>query len=208
MEFRRKIQEIVGKPYRYALFYNFPIALRFELSEGQGGGPLEEVLTALRKATVICDDVFRGEETILAHLSAFAPASRFGLRAMLRELHVAGIDIPKVRDVWLEAEDETDADDDENDYWVNCAFEVATAKLQSLLWCAITTDFGYALRPNPHCRVYLLNMNKGIVAHPYDDRGMDVISRRTTSLTGLYEKHNDLLLEYDMEAMRQTFAQS
>lgn len=169
---------------------------------------MDEVLTALRKATVICNDVFQGEETILAHLTAYAPASRFGLRAMLRELHVAGIDIPKVRDVWLEAEDQTDTDDDANGYWVNCAFVVATAKLQNLLWCAITTDFRSALRPNPHCRVYLLNTNKGIVVHPYDDRGMDAISRQTTSLIGLYEKHNDLLLDYDMGAMRRTFAQS
>ncbi|OFA04252.1 DUF3885 domain-containing protein [Duganella sp. HH101] len=207
MNLKRKIEEIVGGPYRFALFYNFANGLRFELSED--GSPLDQVLTALRKATVICDDVFGKEEKILVHLQAFAPASQFGLRNMIRELHVAGIVIPEARDVWIKAEDQTHAEDgDESRYWVNCAFEVPRAKLQNLLWCAVTTDFGPSLRPNPHCRVYLINTNQGIVAHPYDDRGMDVISRSTSVLVGLYEKHNDLLLDYDREAMSQTFIRS
>jgi hypothetical protein len=207
MNLKRIIQEIVGGPYRYALFYNFPDGLRFGLSEG--GSPLDQVLTALRKATVICNDVFGAEERILVHLGAFAPASPFGLRKMLRELQVAGIAIPKVRDVWVDAEDLTGEDDDEeNGSWVSCAFEVPKAKLQNLLWCAFTNDFGSSLLPNPHCRIYLLNPNAGIVVHPYDDRGMDVNSRSTSALAGLFERHNDLLLEYDMEAMRRTFART
>jgi hypothetical protein len=205
MNFRRKIQEIVGRPYRYALFYDFPGGLRFALSDG--GSPLDQALTALRKATIICDDVFRGEEKILVHLGAFAPASRFGFRKMLRELRIAGIVVPKAREVWVDIEDDTD-DEDENSYWVSCAFELPTAKLQNLLWCAVTADFGSSLRPNPHCRVYLVNPDKGIIVHPYDDHGMDVISRRTSALAGLYERHKDLLLEYDMEAMRETFSRS
>jgi hypothetical protein len=205
MKLRRKIQEIVGSTYRDALFYTFPGGLRFELSEG--GSPLDQVLVALRKATVICDDVFAGEERILVHLQAFAPASRFRLRAKLRELRLAGVIIPKVRDAWLGKAEEDETEDDDNDgnrYWINCAFEVPAAKLQNLLWCAFTTDFG-PLRPNPNCRVYLLNTNKGIVVHPYDDRGMDVIGRRTSLLAEMYERHNDLLLDYDIEAMHQTF---
>ncbi|NGZ87220.1 DUF3885 domain-containing protein [Duganella aceris] len=205
MNLKRTTQEIVGRPYRYALFYNFPGGLRFELSEG-GGSPLGEVLTALRKATAICDDVFRKEERILVHLETFALASRFELREKLRELRVAGIVIPNIRDVWVEAQAQTDEDDDdESGYWVSCAFEVPTSKLQNLLWCAFTVDFGSSVGPNPRCRVYLLNMNDGIVVHPYDDRGMDVIGRNMPSLAGLYERHKDLLLAYDLEVMRRTF---
>jgi len=205
MNLRRRIQEIVGSTYRYALFYNFPGGLRFELSEGNS--PLDQGLSALRKATVVCNDVFAGEERILVHLETYAPASRFGSRAMLRELQVAGIIVPKVRDVWLDAEEQTEEDDDANESLLSCAFEVPATKLQNLLWCAITTDLG-PLRPKPRCRVYLLNPNRGIVVHPYDDRGMDVISRNASVLAGLYERHNNMLLDYDIEAMRQTFAPS
>lgn len=203
---RNTIQTIVGRPYRHALFYDFPGGLRFALSED--GSALDQVLTALRKATFICEDIFRGEEKMLVHLRAFAPRSRFGLRQMLRELHVAGIVIPTDREIWLESDDQPEeaVQDADKCRWVCCAFEVPTAKLPNLLWCAITTDFGSSLRPNPHCQVYLLNANKGIVVHPYDDRGMDVISARTPTLAGLYARYNDLLLDYDMERMRQTFA--
>jgi hypothetical protein len=205
MNLKQKIHDIVGAPYRDALFYAFPGGLRFELSEGCS--PLDMALTALRKATVICDDVFGKEESILVHLVAFVPASPFGLRNNLRELKTAGILIPKVRDFWLEEEVPTEEDDD-TVYWVNCAFEVPAVKVQNLLWCAFTTDFGSSLGPNPHCRVYLLNPKKGVVVHPYDDRGMDVISLQSSALAGLYERHYDLLLNYDMGAMRNTFSGS
>jgi hypothetical protein len=203
MNLKIKTQEIVGYPYRYALFYNFPGGLRFELSEG--GNPLDQVLTALRKATAVCEDVFADEKTILVHLLTFLPSSRFGLRRKLRELQVAGITIPKVRDLWLDMENK---DDDEVFYWVNCAFEVPVSKVQNLIWCAVTTDFGASLSPNPQCRVYLLNPGDGIVVHPYDDRGMDVISQHKSALAGLYERHKHLLLPYDIEIMRRTFADS
>lgn len=203
MNLKRKTQEIVGQPYRYALFYNFPGGLRFELSEG--GNPLDQVLTALRKATAVCEDVFAKEEKILVHLLTFLSSSRFGLRRKLRELQIAGITIPKVRELWL---DTVDQDDDEVFYWVNCAFEVPVSKIQNLIWCAVTTDFGTSLAPNPQCRVYLLNPNDGIVVHPYDDRGMDVISQRKSALAGLYARHKDLLLSHDIEVMRETFANS
>ncbi|HEX8603184.1 MAG TPA: DUF3885 domain-containing protein, partial [Pseudoduganella sp.] len=185
MNFKKIIHGIFGGVYRYALFYEFPGGLRFKLSEGNS--PLDQVLSALRKATVICDDVFAAEERILVHLGKFAPTSRFGLRKMLRELEVAGIVIPKERDVWLEPVNQTDGDD-EDGHWVNCAFEAPKAKLQNFLWCAFTTDFGSSVLPNPHCRIYLINSNEGVVVHPYDDRGMDVISRGTSALVRLYER--------------------
>lgn len=204
MDLKKKTQEILVRPYLHALFYNFPGGLRFELSEG--GSPLDEVLTALRKATVICTDVFSGQERIVVHLKMPVPTSQFHLRKVLRELKLAGVPIPEVREIWLE-ENQVDDGDDENWYWVNCAFEAPIAKLQNLLWCAINSDYG-SLRPNPHCRIYLLNPENGIVAHVYGDRGMDVISRVKPALTGLYERYKDMLLDYDMDAMRQTFAES
>lgn len=202
MNLRKQTQEIVGGTYRYALFFNFPGGLRFELSEGSS--PLGLALTALRKATAVCEDVFAEEERILVHLAAYAPSSRFALRTMLRELQVAGIIIPKVRDLWINAEEQMDAEDDGNEVFVNCAFDAPVAKMQNLLWCAITTDLG-PLRPKPRCLVYLLNPSKKIVVHPYDDRGMDVISRNTSALAGLYKGHSDLLLKCNIEAMRNTF---
>jgi len=204
MNLRTKTQDIIGESYRHALFYAFPGGLRFELSEG--GSPLDQVLTALRKAMVICADVFDGEGPLLVHLQRFAPPSRFRLRAMLREFRLAGIALPRDRDIWLETVTQAEQDDDghEDGAWIHCVFELPLSRLKNLLWCAFSADFP-ALSPNPGCLIYLLDPGRGIVVHPYDDRGMDVIARRSSVLEALYERHNALLLPYDMDVMRQTF---
>lgn len=153
-----------GQNYRHALFYKYPGGLRFELSEG--GHPLDQVLVALRKATAICSNIFDNDDLMLVHLQKFAPPSRYGLRSTLRELDLAGITIPPTREIWL-GKDEGDSWDESGDepYWVNMAFELPLAKLQNLLWCALAIDFG-PLHPNPHCLVYLLNIEKEIIVHP------------------------------------------
>jgi len=122
---------------------------------------------------------------------------------MLRELQLAGIIVPAVRDVWV---DHTD-DDEGGETWINCAFEVPVTKLQNLLWCAVVTDLG-SLRPNPRCHIYLINFQNGIVCHPYDDRGMDVIGRQKAALAEIYARHCALLLAYDANVIHQTFAQT
>jgi len=207
MRFSDKFDGLVGPDrYRHALFYNFPGGLRFELSEG--GSPLDQVLTALRKASEICSDVFAQEASIQVHLQKCSPSSRFQLRHTLRELELAGLSIPRCREIWVEqgaTEEQHEGDDEE--FWINLAFEVPKAKLQSLLWCAFATDFG-SLHPNPHCLVYLINPEQEIIVHPYDDRGMDVIGGKKAPLQKLYDSHKAWLLQYDIEAMNRTFSGS
>ena len=206
MDFHTTVANLLDSgSYRHALFYCHPGGLRFASSGG--GSPLEMVLTALHKATLICKDIFGEDEAILVHLQRHAPANRFQLRSMLRELELAGISPPRARQVWVEKLERDHEDPDaEDEAWVHCAFELPASKLQSLLWCALTADFA-SLRPRPGCRVYLIHRDKGIVVHPYDDRGMDVIGRGASTLKALYVKHHDWLLDYDMDAMNQTFSE-
>lgn len=199
MRFRNIVRELTETGnYRHALFYNFPGGLRFELSEG--GSALDQVLTALRKSTTICKDAL-GEAKFVVHMQRFVFSTRFSLRQSLRELDLAGIAIPADRDVWIEVNEDENWSDG---YWVNCAFEVPGSKLQNFLWCALATDFG-PIRPNPHCLIYLINPQSGILIHPYDDRGLDVICRTPSRLKRLYVEHNAWLLDYDRATMDDTF---
>ena len=197
MDFETTIAHLAGTGgYRHALFYRHPGGLRFALS--RDGSPLEMVLTALHRATLICQDIFAEDDAILVHLQRHAPARRFQLRGMLRELRLAGISPPRSRQVWVEDPDSG------QEAWVHCAFELPGSNLPSLLWCALTVDIA-SLRPRPECRVYLIHPGKDITVHPYDDRGMDVIGRGAAVLKALYVKHHDWLLDYDIDAMKQTF---
>ncbi|MBD8533342.1 MULTISPECIES: DUF3885 domain-containing protein [unclassified Massilia] len=203
MERRKTIDKLTEHgSYRDALFYRHPGGLRFELSSG--GDALELVLTALQRATAVCKNIFDGSASILVHLQRYAPQNRFQLRSTLRELRAAGIDPPRSRSIWLDAVSEDEKFSFDVGYWVQCAFELPVAKLQALLWCALTCDFP-SLRPNPGCRIYLIHPDKDIIVHPYDDRGMDVIGRGKPTLAALYRKHKDWLLAYDIAAMAQTF---
>jgi hypothetical protein len=202
MKFKRVISGLTETGiYRHALFLHFPGGLRFALSEGDG--PLDQVLSALRKATAICEDALGSEASFLLHMQEFVYATRFELRNTIRELRLAGLEVPKDRDVWVEAVG--DGSDFGEGYWINCAFDVPTSKLQNLLWCAVVTDFGL-FRPSPQCLIYLINPVSGVLIHPYDDRGMDVLCRNPVPLKSLYDRHNSWLLDYNREAMDETFS--
>lgn len=199
MSFRAMIYRLTGaRSYRHALFYQFPGGLRFKLSEG--GSPLDQVLTGLRKSTVICNDIFSPGEPVLVHLQTFVQSSRFELRRVLRALSVAGVALPEDHDVWCDNQD----DDDSAGIWVHCAFEASSAKMPNLLWCALVSDFN-CLHPSPRCRVYLIHPKSGVLVHPYDDRGMDVICLQSSVLAPLYQKHNEWLLDHDRDVMDATF---
>lgn len=197
--FRDTIDDLSGGvPYRHALFYHYPGGLRFKLSTG--GDAFDQVLTALHKATAICEDIFDGEETLLVHLQKWAPSTRFALRRALRELDLAGITIPRKRATWLEKTlSDPRIERGKDEYWVNAAFELPASKLRNLLWCAVATDFA-RLHPNPYCKVYLVNPRSKLIVHPYDDRGIDIIGDKP-ALGELYRKHEAWLLDYDREAM-------
>lgn len=183
-----------GKAFQRPLFYAYPQGLRFELSEG--GSAIEQFLCALRKALAICSDIFDLNGTLVVCIRFWSNASLFACRAVIAELHSAGIEFPQKRCVWSEpVEDKSFADATSPARWVNIAFEIPTTLLQNLLWCALATDFGN-IRPRPGCLVYLIDLKKEILVFPYDDRGMDVVGPNKALLSTLYVKHTHDLLDY------------
>ena len=196
---RARIESVFGKAaFPQAMFYARPGGLRFELSEGQGA--IAQFLSAMHKSLAICADIFDGRETMTVCLSrcVWAPAS--GLRDTLRALGAAGIRIPRERAIWIESERQ---DDDEPTHRIFVAFEAPTRFIQRLLWCALSSDL--PIEPRPYCRVYLLECERRIMAHPCDDRGMDVVGADQDLLSALHSKYDRWLLDYDRAAMDATF---
>jgi hypothetical protein len=189
------------------LFYGYPGGLRFELSEG--GHAIDQFLTAHRKASEICSDVFPAEGNLTVCLRAyFFGQSKYSYRATLRELACAGIDIPASRSLWVEQEPSCDRIvDGTTDHSVFVAFSVPATFLPRLLWCALCSDFG-SIHPHPQCTVYLFSIDTGVMALPYDDRGMDIVGPNAQALAKLYRKHKAYLLKYDIAAMQSTFEPS
>jgi Domain of unknown function (DUF3885) len=204
MEIRRKINSVFGTNiFERPLFYSYPGGLRFGLSEDSIS--ISQFLLAIKKATIIRSDIFQDAENCLVCLRTKADAHQFAHRKILRELKAAGIKIPKSRSIWLETSSKDDwFDKNEPEFWLTIAFEAPINLLQNFLWCAVSTDFGH-ISPRPLCSIYLVNLSAGVVAFPYDDRGMDVVGSNQSFLANLYRQHHKYLLTYDLKTMEATF---
>lgn len=53
--------------------------------------------------------------------------------------------------------------------------------------------------------VYFINIDKKLIFHMYDDRGLDIISADKEILQPIYKKHNEWILDYDREQIDKQF---
>ncbi len=198
---REQIEAAIGpEAFSRPTFYSNPGGLRFELSES--GAAVEQFLTALRKSSEVCREIFDSEQTFTVCLSVYLYRSNYSYRDTLRSLARAGIEVPRDKSMWLVMEDDTAEDEPLRVLYV--AFTVARALLDCILWCALGTDLG--IRPCPRLRaVYLLSLKQQVLVHPYDDRGMDVVGSNHELLARLYARFGSYLLDYDRKIMEATF---
>lgn len=53
--------------------------------------------------------------------------------------------------------------------------------------------------------VYFVNIDKKLIFHMYDDRGLDIIATDKETIRQIYIKHNDWILDYDREKIDKQF---
>ncbi|HEX8658282.1 MAG TPA: DUF3885 domain-containing protein, partial [Hymenobacter sp.] len=51
--------------------------------------------------------------------------------------------------------------------------------------------------------LYFLNLDRALIFHMYDDRGLDILAADRQTLRPLYEQFHDWLLDYDRPLMKQ-----
>jgi hypothetical protein len=54
-------------------------------------------------------------------------------------------------------------------------------------------------------QTYFINIDKKLIFHMYDDRGLDLTSADVETLRPIYQMHNDLILEYDRKEIDKQF---
>lgn len=83
------------------------------------------------------------------------------------------------------------------------AFHCERQAVHRLLWGALAADLG--IEPRLVGNLYVASPERGIVVHPYDDRGMDIAGPNRVRLEELYLRFNPYLLGYDRDRMRAWF---
>jgi hypothetical protein len=53
--------------------------------------------------------------------------------------------------------------------------------------------------------IYFINIDKKLIFHMYDDRGLDLVSAEKETLIPVYKKHNDWILDYNRKQIDKQF---
>jgi len=199
---RDTLYEVFGpRALRWALFYANERALRFELSTS--GGLIEQFEGAWDRGREILDHVFRDTERVAVVLSWIVEEpSPLRYVSVFRALRECGLRVERPYEAWTEPCEDEDWKDAER---VFVAFRVGRDGVRRLLWGALASDLG--IRPRLLCEVYLADLERGVLAHPYDDRGMDVIGPSRDLLRDFYTRFNPYLLDYDRPRMDAAFGE-
>ncbi len=180
----------------HALFYEHDGSLRFELSES--GSYIEMFTLALNKATEIVNYIFYEVEKIYVCLAFYGNKSFLGNLSVFRGLAGCQIKIPKENyQIWQKQYPE-------GGLRTFIAFTIVKKEFHKLLWSALASDLG--VTPKANCSIYIYSEELGVLVHPYDDRGMDVIGPNKDLLEKLYNKYYHYLLEYNIEQMDKIYA--
>ncbi len=203
MNIEHKIEKVFdGKAFDRPLFYKLPGGLRFELSEG--GDWLEQFDLAYGKAFEICSSIF--DDEIVVCLRIFGRKPLLSVLPVIKDLKSIGLYPSTKKEHWKEKNIyDPEWATDEDEYWHTIAFHLPIDALKKLLWCSLASDQG--IKPCPSAGYYLFDLEKSIEVWPYDDRGMDVVGPNHELLAKLHSKFSSYLLEYDLEAMNETFSE-
>ena len=197
MSLRKTLEEKFSpRIFDHGLFYLFEGALRFELS--MSGDAIGMFSVAYEKSQEILSEIFKSESSVVICWSFYGKSRFSASLSLFREFYDLGVKIPKAREMWS-VEDE----EDQGFYRHFILFELDANYIRTLIWGAMAQDMG--VRPRLPGSVYIYGKRSGVLAQPYDDRGMDLVAEKGRTLSLIYKMYNHYLLDYDREEMDRVY---
>ena len=204
----QEIEAAFGVPeLPHGIFYEFPWGLRFDLSDietSSGTMHIERFLDALARAKKITHACLQNSEKLTVLFSRYGPKEPVpATNRAISQLEDIGFDSSRLGYLGAVEQDE-DFEDLRYRHWYSCRLANEPAELDKLIWNCAAQDMG--VQPYAEWRdIYFVDLQKRMIVHVYDDRGMDVIAMDKEAIAPFYTKFNDLLLDYDREKMKQQF---
>lgn len=187
--------------FELGCFYANAPALRFELS--LGGTSLDQFEQAWDRAREVVDHAFGDADELVAVVTRFTPGPPIRHVEMFRSLRALRVPVRRPFAWWDEPyHDSHEPDGPDTQFYM--AFRVQREAVHRLLWGPLAVDL--CIRPALSGWLYLADPARGIVVHPYDDRGMDIVGPNRALLAELYHRFNAYLLDYDRDRMDAYFA--
>lgn len=191
------------------LFYECDFALRFELGGDHEMGP-NRLLQAMDRARAIASLVFAEAETLTLivpfysrRTKAVAPSA---LIKALKKLEISGGSGATKRIAPRDSDHAENAADGWHRFLFSFDMANSPDQISSLIWAAVINEMGVWPRFSAIAKNYILDFERGVAMHIYDDRGMDLVAIRPALLRPCYESFNSYLLDQDRARMAATFA--
>ena len=104
-----------------------------------------------------------------------------------------------------EAEYIQEAGDELYCYWRVAEFPNEPRAIAALLWASVAKELDVLPKSRWIGSIYVVDFDRGIALHVYDDRGMDLIAVDPSALRPIYEEFTDWLLDYDRPRIEAKF---
>lgn len=193
------------------LFYNWDVAIRFEL-----GNPLmfgmntENYMGQVYQRSI---ELFKAlhdqeDEILLITQAYFADkpkhkAKKLNLyrKYIKKKGPIRALSLEIFPGLDCETDDISDPRNNMYRYWTKCRVE--DLRYNQLIKAICNHEVG--IKPKIYHRVYFINISKKTIFHIYDDRGCDVISASREELVDTYREYNDWILDYDRDRINKVF---
>lgn len=206
-EYRKLMDSVFkGLQLRQPMFYNWGVALRFNLQHGATGTD-EYFREVIRRAVTIFQAVFSPTDNVLVVLTDSGyrrKKIRFSNYAFRQVIGLQRKDVSYSRFSNL-----YEAGDSRNvalfktyAHRINCVNILSAIGNTDLPPRNPRLDKKYAFSSK---EIYFINLSKNIIFNMYDDRGLDVIAVDRELLKPIYIAYNDWLLDYDRQKMNEQF---
>ena len=200
-----------GLRLRKPLFYSWDFGLRFDLQVGETNTDeyFEEVT---RRASTIYQTAFDNSDKVLLVFMDYKYKRR---KIRFSNFTFKQIDNLQKTEISYSKEFRLYEPDDKFDIRNIAVIELTSDRInyENILRAIGHTDFS-SRQPRldnnwffTSKEVYFINIDKKLIFHMYDDRGLDIVSADKETLRPIYNKHNDWILDYDREQIDRQFEQ-
>lgn len=188
----------------HALFYNWDWGLRFELNTS--GSYVEMFVSAFDRSRELLAYTFAKTKVtyLLIRFRSYDDARQ--QHKEMRRLKRCGFKLPEQHLFEKSSHIHYEEQEDEfTEYHHEYLFPVKinSGNYLAVLWAVCSSDIG--IHPSAKIECYFIDFERKLVAHPYDDRGMDIVAMNQQFLSYLYINYYNYLLEYDLKTMQEKF---
>ncbi len=181
----------------------FDYWLRFELGGEVWGTdkPIRRFLQAHGRACAVAEFVFA--QSVQVHALVLSFGDERGINTGFSRLMTVLPNVTQQNYAFDLPGSDREDDPERREFWHVIPIS-DPIQIKELLWLDIAHEMGISPSSLGHFS-YLVDFERKLFLHAYDDRGMDLVAMDRETLKPTYDEYNDWLLNYDRPRMTPVF---